>query len=308
MVLILTLVFFLGSGVFAQTEAGKDFIGEKETWTEGQDNTLLIEADFDNFEMDFKIEAITIDEKYYYVKYTCLDLILKDDAWVYQLNEKTRKVSKKFRGDLGEYMAEELREEYDARIKVLQEEQANALQQGESVRTEVVEYSGLIGQTLDLAAKVFPDYKPTSKTTLVSPENMSQLASDRTKAVILDDLSEVYNDYIERNDPDGDDVFGALDNCPEIYNPEQADKDYDGIGDLCDEYFDLKPAEEDLYVNMDQSGISTTSLGVATTSVDDIIDGTTATSTPATSTSEILNVEIIDLYDLDDETATGTED
>jgi hypothetical protein len=36
------------------------------------------------------------------------------------------------------------------------------------------------------------------------------------------------------NDPDGDGVCQDVDNCPDTYNPDQADADGDGIGDACD--------------------------------------------------------------------------
>jgi hypothetical protein len=35
-------------------------------------------------------------------------------------------------------------------------------------------------------------------------------------------------------DGDGDGISDALDNCPSMYNPDQADNDGDGIGDACD--------------------------------------------------------------------------
>ncbi|MEM7244042.1 MAG: sialate O-acetylesterase [Acidobacteriota bacterium] len=35
-------------------------------------------------------------------------------------------------------------------------------------------------------------------------------------------------------DPDADGVEGALDNCPDVANPDQADQNEDGIGDACD--------------------------------------------------------------------------
>lgn len=36
------------------------------------------------------------------------------------------------------------------------------------------------------------------------------------------------------NDGDGDGFGSACDNCPDTYNPDQADADGDGVGDLCD--------------------------------------------------------------------------
>lgn len=35
-------------------------------------------------------------------------------------------------------------------------------------------------------------------------------------------------------DPDGDGILGQADNCPDVANPDQADRDGDGVGDLCD--------------------------------------------------------------------------
>jgi hypothetical protein len=40
--------------------------------------------------------------------------------------------------------------------------------------------------------------------------------------------------YAENSDGDGDGIADANDNCPGVYNPDQADNDTDGYGDACD--------------------------------------------------------------------------
>ncbi|MGA1865679.1 MAG: thrombospondin type 3 repeat-containing protein, partial [bacterium] len=41
--------------------------------------------------------------------------------------------------------------------------------------------------------------------------------------------------FIEEGDADGDGIEDDVDNCPEMYNPDQKDNDNDGSGDICDE-------------------------------------------------------------------------
>ncbi len=45
-------------------------------------------------------------------------------------------------------------------------------------------------------------------------------------------------EFVSFRDPDEDDIPEYADNCPETYNPSQADLDIDGIGDACDECTD----------------------------------------------------------------------
>lgn len=280
MVLILVLIFVIGSGAFAATEAGQAVIGQKETNMEGLDNTLLIEAELETLDMDFKIERVEEDNSYYYVTYTYLDLARNENAWEYQLQERTRKISKKLKKDLGAYLAEELGEQYEARIKELKAEQEKAKAgEGATTQVEVTAYSGLIGQTLDVAGRIFPTYEPVKVRTIPSPTIPPTVLASRQEATnmgVADDLTDVYNNYIAEYDPDGDDVFGVLDNCPNDPNPEQLDKDDDGLGDACDEAFTLKLVEEDTPTAPSEEGTST----------EDVVDEPVATSTTEEETSE----------------------
>jgi hypothetical protein len=285
-VLIIAVFFLASGGVFAQTETGQQFIGEQQTSTKGIDNTLLLSADLSAFDMDFRIEKVDRDEKYYYVTYTCLDLVVNNNAWEYQLNEKIRKVSLKLKDDLGKYLAEEFQDDYEARIKELKEAQAKAQETGTEVRQEVVEYSGLIGKTLAVAEKVFPGYDAVKITEIASPEiTLALPTASSSEEFTSDNLTSVYDDFVARMDPDGDGIFGELDNCPNNSNPSQGDFDSDGIGDICDDHDD----------SADNAEASTTPEA--------------AVAETATGTDEVVvpvepEVEVIELPGLDKATAT----
>ncbi len=304
---MLAAVFLLGSGVLAATPAGKAVIGQKQIEIKGTDNTLLFEADLDNLDMNFKIEKIeqdppapegAMDKGYYYVTYTYLDLVKKNGVWQYEIKEKVRKISRRrLDKDLGVYLAEQFKQEYRARIKELKQAQEKARSEGKKKRVEVTEYSGLIGRTLKMAGKVFSGYEPIKKRIVPSPSRPLTILPERLTASTeivspADNLTEVYNNYIKRNDPDRDNVFSALDNCPEVYNPGQADSDDDGIGDVCDNDKSGIEDKEEKKVK-ENEGIATTTeedSGEADGLEDgDDISGNATTTVATTTEEEIVN-------------------
>jgi len=297
-ILVIAVVFILGASAFA-SEPGQAVIGQKQTDIVGVDNSLLLEVDLDNFDMEFKIEKIEEDEEMYYITYVFMDLTEINNAWQYQLKGNLRRVSKKLKQDLDAYLVEEFKEEYQARLKELKQAQSKAESDGQQTRTEVVAYSGLVGKTLNIAGKVFSGYEPVKKNVLKTPIDLSTLREERVgqnNNVVspVDNLENIYNDYININDPDLDNIFGVADNCPNIYNIDQLDSDGDGIGDICDADNKPTPAGDD-------SGQETD-------------PGTTATE-PASSTSEPeidfndenLDVEIINLEQIDETPINNTD-
>lgn len=248
-------VFLLGSGVFASTDVGQEIIGKKDSAVEGEDNTLLLNLDLADFDMDFKIEKIEEDDAYYYVTYTFLDLIQKDKAWQYEMMERTRKISKRIDKDLGIYIAEELSEQYADRVRDLTTEQEKARATGETKRLEVEKYGGLIGETLDVVTRVFPDYQPLSVNEIPSPSVPPTVLFEKTsesETSVHDNLTDVYIDYMATKDIDSDGVFNSDDNCSDISNSSQSDFDNDGLGDVCDSDFtepDDADNDEDESVN-----------------------------------------------------------
>ena len=199
---ILALMFIIGASTFAAGPTGQELIGKKNTDVTGVDNSLLLVADLDELDMDFKISKIEQDDDYYYVTYTFINLIKKNNAWLYEMQEKNKKISKSLEKDLGIYLAEKFKQENDAIIDDLKVEQAKAEKNGPEKRQTVTEYSGLIGKILDAGALVFPGYEPVKKIDVPSPQiNLPQKAEESPRlSGSMDNLEEVYNDYISTHD------------------------------------------------------------------------------------------------------------
>jgi hypothetical protein len=203
-VLLLALVFLLGASTFAAAPAGQELIGQKTSHIEGVDNKLLLEADLDKLDMDFKISKIEEDSEYYYVTYTLITLIEKNKAWQYEMQEKTKKISKKLEKDLGLYLADKFQQEQEQIVADLKREKDKAVAKGPEVRQEVTEYSGLIGKALDVSAKVFPGYEPVKKVELASPETYltSEITADSVANSVSanDNMADVYQQYVATHD------------------------------------------------------------------------------------------------------------
>jgi hypothetical protein len=270
-IIVVLLVFLLGAGAFA-SETGQKIVGGKETRVEGVDNVLLLASDPDSMDMDYKIGKVYGDEKYYYIVYTYIDLVNKDSAWQYRMNEKEMKILKSIKEDLGNYVADKMIDLHDARVKELKAEREKANAGGEEKRVEITEYSGLLGKALDVASGIFEGYESVKKVELASPvvpAALLMLKENRIAAIVAssstDNITTVYKNYIESHDPDSDNIFGAIDNCPLISNPDQKDSDNNGMGDACEGEVDGHAAGDE---PAGQSATSSESIETVPTQVD----------------------------------------
>ena len=212
-VFIVAAVFLLGSAVFASQDI-QSAIGAKKERIEGFDNSLLLQADLENFNMEFKIEKVEEEGAYYFVSFSFLDLAKEKEGWQYKLKRKILKFKEKNNLAMEKITGEELAEIRQARIKFLKSEQEKAKVAGERGRTEIAEYSGLIGKTLDAVSKIFPGFEPGQKKELplaASLANFKELAAateefdlNHNPAGSEIDLTEVYANYlIETGSVDG---------------------------------------------------------------------------------------------------------
>lgn len=196
---ILVIGFVTFSGLaFASEEVRSETIGAKKVAEEGVDNALLLEADLENFKMDFEITGILEDDEQYLISYDYVDLDIADGAW--QLIEKTatRRVKKPFRQDLGLYLARQLAQEESARLKILRTAQKEARNEGQTQLVQVTRYSGLIGKVLDVTNQVFPGYEPVKTITLPTPPVNENLQA-RTQSGTADSMTTIYNGWVENN-------------------------------------------------------------------------------------------------------------
>jgi len=214
LIILVVCVLAFGSLSFASEEVRDATIGGKTVYAEGTDNTLLLEQDFDKFNMDFKITGIVEDEESYVVNYSYVDFDLTSPlpgsegevvstgsegvAWQFTEKQGARKIDKPFRQDLGLYLAGQLRQEASARIKELKRLQREEREKGLTKIVQVTEYSGLIGKILDLSTAVFPGYEPVKKVELETPLMDEQIVQ-RAGSSGADNLANVYNNWIEEH-------------------------------------------------------------------------------------------------------------
>ena len=157
----LILVFVFSGAIFASEDLHDAIIGEEIITQTGIDNTQLLAADLDTFDLAMTINAVSKDEENYYIDYSFNTLGIKDNVWQPLAKSATMTVSKAALGDkdLGLYLTEELGEIADYELAYLKEVQTAEIEKGKTEIVETTEYTGLVSLVLDIKNKVLPGYE-----------------------------------------------------------------------------------------------------------------------------------------------------
>lgn len=160
--IILGVVLIATGGAFANEDVRNAVIGEEIITEQGIDNSQILAADLDNFDIVLQITGVNEDGGNYYVDYTYQTLAIKNNVWQLITKGKTLTVSKKALGneDLGLYAQEELGEVADYELNYLKEVQVVERKKGMTKLVASVDYTGFIGLVLDIKDKILPGYEP----------------------------------------------------------------------------------------------------------------------------------------------------
>lgn len=113
----------------------------------------------------------------------------------------------------------------------------------------------------------FPNFSVMEKGNYTNDEGVLVLSANDSQLSVLD------NSLFQESDFDSDGISDRIDNCVDIYNPDQADVDQNGRGDACDD-FDRDGIINSLdncpeVANRDQKDIDSDGVGDACDKVDD---------------------------------------
>src|SRR3989338_767200 len=164
-VIILGLIFASAAGALANETSREAIVGKTIVTRIGMDNTRIISADLENFEMGLKIKSVKEDGEFYYVNFDYNAIDAKDGVWQTVKKEKNINVSKIRLGDmdLGLYLAEELKQLTSQEMAYMKEVQRIEKNKGEQKQVESVEYTGLKGLVFNDETKEIAGYNPVKE-------------------------------------------------------------------------------------------------------------------------------------------------
>lgn len=175
----LILVFLSSGAIMASEDVRNAIIGQEIVTEQGIDNSQLLSAELENFDINFKINNVLEDEENYFVDYAFNTIAVRDNIWQPVVKSEKFTVNKTALGnrDLGIYLAEEFSEAARGEMAYLKEAQKNERERGLTQIVRTTDYTGLIGLTLDLKNKILPGYEPVVKPPEIVVQSESQPAS-----------------------------------------------------------------------------------------------------------------------------------
>ena len=257
---VVVIAFVAVASAVADEDTRNKVIGEEVVEKNGVDNTALLAADLDSFDLAMKIVGALEDEDNYYIDYQYKTLAIKDNVWQEVLYQKQMTVSmKSLEGrDLGLYVMEELGEIIDYQLAYLKEVQENEADKGETRITEVKEYTGLIGLVFDTETKELPGYEPIIKPVVsetkedsgnIIDEEFEEEEIGNWKLEIGEDDQDYpeespYQEWVEENvdDEEESESSGLPEETGTLPEPEEEEGD---LGDDENEGDDLGDEEEE---------------------------------------------------------------
>jgi hypothetical protein len=182
----LVLVLFGAGVIFAASPEARQAVSEaigQEVVTEqtGVDNTAILAADLSAFDPQMKIEAVSEDEKNYYVEYSFSTLGIQDNVWQ-PISRKLSMIIDKLSlqgGDLGLYVQKQLNEIAQNELVFLKKVQTAEIAKGKTEIAQTTEYTGLIGLVLDVKNAILPGYEP-----VVAPNDQLSAVNNPVSPVV----------------------------------------------------------------------------------------------------------------------------
>ena len=164
-VIILGLIFASAAGALANEKSREAIVGKTIVTRIGMDNTRIISADLNNFDIGLKIKSVKEDGEFYYVNFDYNAIDAKDGVWQTVKKEKNINVSKIRLGDmdLGLYLAEELKQLTEREMAYMKEVQSIEKNKGAQKQVESVEYTGLKGLVFNDETKEIVGYNPVKE-------------------------------------------------------------------------------------------------------------------------------------------------
>ena len=216
-IIIIAILFIASfSALAASEDLREEILGEKIVTKSGIDNSLLLLADLENFDLEMKILDIMEDEESYYLDYQFKTLGIQENLWQTVLRQERLEISKKALAnqDLGLYVTEELGEVIDYELAYLKEVQENENKKGDTKIVQETKYDGLLGMVI------------STKTKELSPEY---------ELVVKPSTVEEQDDFAQESgsNEDSDEIYIPIEENPIIDHPEDSVY-YQKLKELCE--------------------------------------------------------------------------